>query len=90
MFKGSNHIWAWRQSLSCNIDFVEKIYFLLHMEASHDLSLVSICQEEIYIYSHYVCFKSQGRGRQQSAGNLFIFINDLSIFLISSNFPPVK
>ena len=43
-FKGFYHIWAWRPSLSCDLDHLYKLSFPLPKEAPHKIWLL-ICQE---------------------------------------------
>ena len=38
-FSGFYHIWAWRPSWSCDLDFAIKLSFPLPMTAAHKISL---------------------------------------------------
>ena len=38
-FSGFYHIWAWRPSWSCDLDFVIKLLSSLPMDAPHKISL---------------------------------------------------
>ena len=39
IFSGFYHIWAWRPSWSCDLDFVIKLSSHLPMDAPHKISL---------------------------------------------------
>ena len=50
---GFNHIWAWRPSWSCDLDFSIKLSSPLPMDAPHKISLIgcAVSEKKIFVKS---------------------------------------
>ena len=70
LFKGFNHILAWRQSWSCDLDHLYTLSFSLPKENSHEMAFIGqvVLEKKMFENNGYVHLYSPGAGADNPLG----------------------